>query len=113
MFTIDWCGGKIVFLWECMGMRSVVALVAIAVLLAFYQRSVTHGFVLLGFAVFFALLGNMLRIGSILAICPLSWGFALGVWHDFSGYLFIVCEVLMLAKTADIMKEDHGGNTAK
>ena len=106
MFTIDWCGGKIVFLWECMGMRSVVALVAIAMLLAFYQRSMTHGFVLLGFAVFYALLGNMLRIGSILAICPLSWGFALGVWHDFSGYLFFVCEAFLLARTSEAMKEN-------
>ena len=44
MFTIDWCGGKIVFLWECMGMRSVVALVAIAVLLALVSRSFAFGF---------------------------------------------------------------------
>jgi exosortase/archaeosortase family protein len=113
MFVVDWCGVKITFLWECMGMRSVIALFAIAAFLAFGQRRTICRIGLFGFAVLYAVVGNALRIGSILAFCPISRSFALGAWHDFSGYLFFVCEVLMLAKTADIMKEDHGGNTAK
>ena len=113
MFTVDWCGGKIVFLWECMGTRSVVALLAIAAVLAFNQRSMACRVGLFGFAVLYALLGNALRIGSILAICPISRSFALGVWHDMSGYLFFVCEVFLLATTADKMKEGHDGHTAR
>ena len=103
MFVFDWCGMKVTFLRECMGTRSVVALLALAAILAFQQRSMACRVSLFGFAVLYAVVGTVFRIGCILAICTISCDFAFGMWHDFSGYLFFVAEVLMLAKTADKM----------
>ena len=106
MFSFRWYGGVVSIAPECSGVRSVVALLGIAALLAFGQRSMACRVGLFGFAVLYALLGNALRIGSILAVCPLSRDLAFGAWHDYSGYLFFIAAVFALAWTSEKLKEN-------
>lgn len=90
---------------ECSGMRSIFALVALAVAIGFLDRTPFIGTVLFViWAIAIAVLGNVLRIISI-AIVDDCFGqhFALSVWHDVSGWLafaFDMAVLLMLSGRA-------------
>lgn len=74
----------------CSGIRSLMALVMIAAIYAYYsQDKWWKRAVLFSLALPLSMLGNYVRVFSILVIT--SWGFedfATGIYHDFSGLLF-------------------------
>ena len=74
----------------CSGIRSLMALVMIAAIYAYYsQNKWWKRAVLFSLALPLSMLGNFVRVFSILVLA--EWGFAdfaAGVYHDFSGLLF-------------------------
>lgn len=84
----------------CSGLRSLFALMALTAAYAWYtQPTWTRRAVLFACSVPLAVLGNVIRIISICLVA--SWAnadFALGFYHDYSGYVvFVVAIVLMVA----------------
>lgn len=83
----------------CSGLRSLVALVALGWVFAFFfsNRGGISRFVLVAAAVPVALFANVLRI-TVLALLAHSYGteFATGTAHDVSGWLIYLAALLML-----------------
>ncbi len=84
----------------CSGLRSIVALMALTAAYAWYtQPTWRRRAVLFACAVPLAVLGNVVRILSICFVAAwASSDFALGFYHDYSGYVvFVVAITLMVA----------------
>ena len=99
-FTFEWFGGYVVLLPECMGFRSLQALLLFALYLMWGKgkgsrvRTVVCAILL---AVALSVAGNILRIVSILLLALVSRSFAFGFWHQFAGYPIFVAELFLLA----------------
>ena len=84
----------------CSGLRSIVALTALTAAYAWYtQPTWRRRAVLFACAVPLAVLGNVVRVLSICFVAAwASSDFALGFYHDYSGYVvFVVAIALMVA----------------
>ncbi|MDH7473716.1 MAG: exosortase/archaeosortase family protein [Anaerolineae bacterium] len=82
----------------CSGMRSLVALLALAAVLAYLLRGfwLRRG-ILLGLAVPLAVVANVVRVLSLLLVAD-RWGedMALRYWHTFSGLMFFMAALGLL-----------------
>jgi len=91
----------------CSGMRSLFAMMALTAGYAYFtQPSWTRRGLLFALSVPIAVLGNITRIFSIVAIAAVcSPSFATGFYHDYSGYIvFLVAISLMVATGTLITK---------
>lgn len=107
--TIPWIGGHVEIVTECLGYRSALALAVLAIVYALVLR-VPHSRILglVGIAVALAVGGNIVRIGSILLFALAHADFALGLWHDLSGYVVFAGEVYVLAGATEKRRKDDG-----
>ncbi len=100
-----WAGRIVVIAPECMGYRSLTALLVLAVFFAVYRRlSFKHSILLFAASGALAVLCNLLRIGSILLLALIAPDFAFGAWHDMAGYLFMLLGVFAMAGFGDWLK---------
>ena len=88
----------------CSGVRSMVALVAVTIVMA-VRLPVTSAqrLALVFLAIAVAFLGNLFRVFAI-AIVAASRGQAdaTGVFHDWSAYVVFMLEVLLMMRVADV-----------
>lgn len=105
----------------CSGMRSIFALTALTAAYAWFtQRTWLRRGVLFACSIPLAVLGNISRILTIcLVAATSSHEFALGFYHDYSGYIvFVVAIVLMVAcgglidRVAERISKRKGGSRA-
>lgn len=97
-FSFEWFGGEVVILPECMGFRSLRALLPFALYLMWGKGSKVRTAVLaILLAVALSVAGNILRVASILLLALVSRSFAFGFWHQFAGYPIFVAELFLLA----------------
>ncbi len=92
----------------CSGIRSLMALIMISATWAFLARDLSlwkRGILLLA-AVPLAVIGNMLRVGSICIMADhAGYEFAAGTWHDWSGlFLFYPISLALLFLTHSLLK---------
>lgn len=92
----------------CSGIRSLMALIMISAAWAFLARelSLWKRAILLFAAVPLAILGNMLRVGSICIMAEyVNYEFAAGTWHDWSGLLlFYPISLALLFITHSVLR---------
>lgn len=84
----------------CSGLRSIFALMALTAAYAYFnQSSWLRRVILFSLSVPLAVVGNVMRILSIVLVAQFASGeFATGFYHDYSGYVvFLVAIVLMVA----------------
>lgn len=74
----------------CSGIRSLMALVMIAAIYAYYtQRELWKKAFLFAMSLPLAMLGNFARVFTILVLADMGYGdFAAGIYHDWAGLLF-------------------------
>ena len=105
----------------CSGMRSIFALMALTAAYAWFtQRTWLRRGVLFACSIPLAVLGNISRILTIcLVAATSSHEFALGFYHDYSGYIvFVVAIALMVAcgglidRVAERISKRKGGSRA-
>lgn len=104
--TIHMPGGSLRIADPCAGLRSLIALVALGALFAWFSRGSTwKRIVLFAAAVPLAVFANILRI-SLLCFVANLWGVdaALGFFHDFSGLFLFVIAFLGLAIVRKLLR---------
>lgn len=90
----------------CSGLRSLIALVALGALFAYFTRGRTwKRLVLFGSSVPLAVLANVVRISVLCAVASV-WGIdsALGFFHDFSGLLLFLIAFAGLALVRRLLR---------
>lgn len=109
-YFIAWADRLVAITPECMGYRSLIALIALAVLVALVNRmALSHGVALVVAAAAISAACNALRIASILAVALVAPDFAYGLWHDLAGYLVFVVAMMTLFSVADLLNNENGG----
>lgn len=99
--AFPWFGRIVAITPECMGYRSMIAMSILAAFCAFANRlSFARAIALLAVAVAIAIVGNVVRILSILAVSAVAPDFAFGLWHDLCGYVVFVFAALAMASVA-------------
>ena len=104
---IPWVGGYVFLRTSCLGYRSMIALLVVAIVYAVALRVPFARWprvVMLAIAT--AIVGNILRIASVFGIALLHWGFAFGLWHDISGYIVFMAELAIVARYCERRKGD-------
>ncbi|MGN0833951.1 MAG: exosortase/archaeosortase family protein [Kiritimatiellia bacterium] len=89
----------------CSGMRSLFAMMALTAGYAYFnQPTWPRRGLLFALSVPIAVLGNVARILSIVAIAATcSPGFATGFYHDYSGYVIFLVAVLLMVATGELV----------
>lgn len=94
----------------CSGIRSLFAMMALtAAYASLTQKTSGRKWLLFGFSVPIAMIGNMARIMTICLVA--AWfgqDVATGYYHDYSGYVVFLVGVLLMIKTGDLIGK-HGG----
>jgi exosortase len=91
---------------QCSGLRSIVTLLTLAALFVFMAEGPRGGKALLALSVIpIAVLGNVLRISSLLGVAHL-WGADAGFtyYHDYSGIVFFAGAVVLLIFTSRLVR---------
>ncbi len=104
--TIHVPSGSLRIADPCSGLRSLIALVALGVLFAFFTRgAVWKRLILAAAAVPLAIAGNIIRIASLCVVAHI-WGIdtALGLFHDFSGFLLFIFAFIGLVILRKILR---------
>lgn len=100
--TFEWANRIVVIAPECMGYRSLTALVILGVALAIYNRmNFRRSLMLVGVASLLAIVGNLVRIGTILLVALFDADLAFGPVHDVAGYVTMLLATLALASVTD------------
>ncbi len=94
----------------CSGIRSLFAMMALtAAYASLTQKTTGRKWLLFGFSVPIAMVGNMARI---MTICLVAVWFgqdvAVGYYHDYSGYVVFLVGVLLMVKTGDLIAKYSG-----
>lgn len=89
----------------CSGLRSIFALLAISAGYGYFtQPTWLRRGILFALAVPLAMIGNIVRISSICIVAKVgSPKFALGAYHDLSGYLVFLVAVALLIACSDLL----------
>ena len=113
-------GRIVVIAPECMGYRSLSAMAFLALFLVLWKRpGLLRSLALVSCAGALAVLGNICRIGFLLAVLKLFDDDAIfNYCHDAAGYVVMIIEALVLAsiydklctKTENNTKEHNNGN---
>jgi exosortase len=91
---------------QCSGVNSLIALTALMVLAAYVlEGSLWSRIWLVVLAVPLALLGNILRVATLLFVAR-AWGAdaAFTFYHDYSGILFFVAVLLLMAPITRLLR---------
>lgn len=99
----------------CSGIRSLMAMLMLSALYAeFTMRTPFKKFALFCCAILFALLGNFVRVFSVVIFARfLDPKTATGLYHDWSGFVFFPVAVLAMVGTGNLMERDWSGVKAK
>ena len=99
----------------CSGIRSLMAMLMLSALYAeFTMRTPLKKFALFGCAILFALLGNFVRVFSVVIFARfLDPKTATGLYHDWSGFVFFPVAVLAMVGTGNLMERDWSAVKAK
>lgn len=91
----------------CSGMRSLFAMMALTAGYAYFnQPTWPRRWLLFALSVPIAVVGNVSRILSIVAIAATcSPGFATGFYHDYSGYVIFLVSVLLMVATGELISK--------
>ena len=93
----------------CSGLRSLLAMMALAAAYAFFtQRSLIRKWVLFLLSVPVAILSNVVRITTI-AVVAQAFGTAqaMKIYHDYSGYLIFAAGTLMVIGVGQLINVDY------
>lgn len=94
----------------CSGLRSLLALSALIAIYAHCtQRTLTKQWLMFLLSIPIAMGGNIARVTSIALVAViLGQERALLVYHDYSGYIVFVVEVLLMVGAGNLLKKDYG-----
>ena len=92
----------------CSGIRSLMAMSALAALYAYFtMRGPVRGIVLFGGSLLFAVLGNFARVFSVVLFARfLDAKTATGLYHDYSGLVFFPVAVLAMVGFGNMLNRD-------
>lgn len=94
---------------ECSGLRSLMAMTALAAVYAYFtQRSVVKQWLLFLSAIPIAFVGNVVRI-TLVALVAEAFGkqLALGLWHDYSGYVIFSVGIGLMVAAGALLNVDY------
>jgi exosortase/archaeosortase family protein len=97
----------------CSGIRSLMAMTMLAALYVYYAlRRPWQRFVVFGGSIFFALIGNVARLFTVVLVAK-WWDpeIAGGLYHDYSGFVFFPFAVLAMVSFGNLLCRDwsHAG----
>jgi exosortase len=103
-FTFQVAGG-------CSGIRSLTAMIMLAaVYVHFTQREWWKKAIIFGGSLFFALVGNCVRIFSVVLVARFyDATFAGGPYHEWSGFIFFPIAVFSMLGVANLLNRDWSG----
>lgn len=89
----------------CSGIRSLIAMVMItAIYVHIVEKQLWKKVTIFGLAVLFAIIGNAGRIFTIIVIAKLGFpGFAGGLYHDYSGFVFFPIALAVMVLTSKLL----------
>ena len=92
----------------CSGIRSLTAMTMLAaVYVHFTQRELWKKAVIFCGSLFFALLGNLARIFSVVLFAHfINPGIAVGLYHDWSGFIFFPIAVFSMLSVSNLLNRD-------
>lgn len=92
----------------CSGIRSLTAMMMLAALYVhFTQKEVWKQLLIFASSLFFALLGNLARIFSVVLFARfISVKVAAGIYHDWSGFIFFPIAVSSMIAFANLLNRD-------
>ena len=92
----------------CSGIRSLMAMSALAALYAhFTMRGAVRGVILFGSSLLFAVLGNFARVFSVVLFARfVNAKTATGLYHDYSGLVFFPVAVLAMVAFGTLLNRD-------
>ncbi len=92
----------------CSGIRSLTAMTMLAALYVhFTQREMWKKVTIFGGSLFFALLGNMMRVFSVVVFAKyINPHLAAGLYHDYSGFIFFPIAVGAMIGFSNLLNRD-------
>ncbi len=92
----------------CSGIRSLMAMTTLAALYVhFTQKEVWKQIVIFGGSIFFALIGNIGRIFTVILFAKfISPKIAGGIYHDYSGFIFFPFAVAAMVSFSQLLNAD-------
>ena len=92
----------------CSGIRSLMAMTMLAALYVYFAvRDTWKQFVVFAGSIFFALIGNIARLFTVVLVAkwwdPVIAG---GLYHDYSGFVFFPCAVLAMVAFGNLLNRD-------
>jgi exosortase len=98
--TLEVAGG-------CSGIRSFMAMTMLAALYGYFvMRTPVRGFILFGCSLFFALIGNFVRVFSVVLVARFIGPGAANAYHDWSGFVFFPVAVLAMVAVGNLINRD-------
>ncbi len=99
----------------CSGLRSLLALTAIAAVYAYFtQRTLVKKWALFLMSIPLAVIGNLARIVTIVLVAG-TFGeeIATGLYHDYSGYIFFTIAVSLMIGIGNLLSSDFKAELRK
>lgn len=91
----------------CSGIRSLMAMMTLASLYAYYvMRTPSRGVILFSGSIFFALVGNIARVFSVVLVARFISPAAAKSYHDWSGFVFFPVAVLVMVAVGNVLNRD-------
>jgi exosortase len=92
----------------CSGLRSLLALTALTAAYAYFtQPTVIRAWILFSLSIPLAIAGNMARVVSIVLVAEVAGSeFALGVYHDYAGFLVFGVGIALMAAAGNVLESD-------
>lgn len=91
----------------CSGIRSLMAMMMLSALYAYYvMRTPFRGFLLFGCSLFFALIGNLVRVFSVVLVARFMGNQTANSYHDWSGFVFFPVAVLAMVGVGNLLNRD-------
>jgi exosortase len=97
----------------CSGIRSLMAMMMLAALYGYLvMRTPWRGFLLFGCSIFFALIGNFVRVFSVVLVARFVGPAAANQYHDWSGFVFFPVAVFAMVGVGNLLNRDWGQSRA-
>ncbi len=88
----------------CSGIRSLMAMMTLAALYAYFvMRTPIRGFLLFCCSLLFALIGNLVRVFSIVLVARFMGSNAAHQYHEWSGFVFFPVAVLAMVGVGNVL----------
>ena len=99
----------------CSGIRSLMAMSALAALYAYFtMRGPVRGLILFASSLFFAVLGNFVRVFSVMLFARfVNAEIATGQYHDYSGLVFFPVAVVAMVGFGNVLNRDWAETFAR